>query len=66
MAAKARVDPLIPITIPRLELLAAVKGARVACSTLSSMVRSKENVFFWSDSTTVIFWIQMLYVILNP
>ncbi|XP_043466586.1 uncharacterized protein LOC122501306 [Leptopilina heterotoma] len=61
LTAKARVAPLTAITIPRLELLAANMGSRLAVATLECMRIPKENMFFWSDSSTVIFWIQKSY-----
>ena len=55
--SKSRVSPIKPVTIPRLELQAAVLAVRVA------KLVSKEHSFkidrrtFWSDSETVLKWI---------
>lgn len=61
LAAKTRVAPLkksgSKMTIPRLELLAATIGARLyahVCENLEGVI----NCYFWSDSSTVISWIE--------
>jgi hypothetical protein len=53
--AKARVTPLRAVSIPRLELMAAVLGLRLA-------IRVREllgitTLWFWTDSTDVIAWL---------
>lgn len=58
ITAKARVAPVTPMTIPRLELLAACMGVRLAHSTLESLKMSDKKITYWSDSSTVVFWIQ--------
>ncbi|XP_053969225.1 uncharacterized protein LOC128870597 [Anastrepha ludens] len=57
VAAKAKVAPLRPLSIPRLELQAAVIGAR-----LTNMVEEAHHIKFekrciWSDSKTVLKWL---------
>lgn len=56
--AKSRVSPLKEMTIPRLELLAATIGARLTASLRKEFEELDTDFFFWSDSTTVITWIQ--------
>ncbi|XP_069138142.1 uncharacterized protein [Argopecten irradians] len=53
--AKNRVAPLNPVTIPQLELLAAVTGARMAKHILTNLQCS--DVFYWSDSQIVLNWL---------
>ncbi|XP_065089395.1 uncharacterized protein LOC135710676 [Ochlerotatus camptorhynchus] len=58
VAAKTKVTPLKPLSIPRLELKAAVLGSR-----LMSFVQEGHNVevkrrFLWSDSATVLAWLR--------
>ena len=56
--AKSRVSPIKPLTIPRLELLAATVGARLAVSVKEGIDQDHISLFFWSDSAAVISWIQ--------
>lgn len=54
--AKSRVAPLKPLTIPQLELLAALTGAKMAKHILTNLRCS--DVFYWSDSQIVLNWLQ--------
>jgi hypothetical protein len=56
--AKARVAPVKTITIPRLELLAATIGTRLATSIVKELEQKDIALFFWSDSSAVITWIK--------
>ena len=53
--SKSRVAPLKKLTLPQLELMAAVTGARLA-SYLSNHLKVIKTVF-WSDSQIVIHWL---------
>jgi len=53
--AKNRVAPLKKLTLPRLELMAAVVGSRLATHLEKSM--TVRNVHFWSDSQIVLHWL---------
>ncbi|GBN08009.1 hypothetical protein AVEN_215210-1 [Araneus ventricosus] len=57
-AAKSRVAPVKTIAIPRLELLAATVGARLCRSVLSALQWDNAKQHCWTDSTTVLGWIQ--------
>lgn len=57
IAAKARVTPMKDISIPRIELLAATVGARLTKSVKDAMDWSDMPCYFWTDSTTVLSWI---------
>ena len=54
--AKTRVAPLKKLTLPQLELMAAIVGARLA-DHLKSALHGIQKVEFWSDSQIVLHWI---------
>lgn len=56
--AKSRVAPLKPLSVPRLELQAALVGARLAKFIEKELEIKISQRFFWSDSATVISWIR--------
>ena len=56
--AKSRVTPLKPISIPRLELQAALIGSRLSNFIKEEMDVKFDEIHYWSDSSTVIFWIR--------
>jgi ribonuclease HI len=54
--SRNRVAPLKPISIPRLELMGAVVGARLCEHILSNVKCSR--VYLWSDSMIVLSWLK--------
>ena len=58
VASKTRVAPLQSISIPRLELMAAVLGKRLVLSIAEVLDIDKEFITFWTDSTSVIWWVR--------
>ena len=54
--AKTRVAPLKKLTLPQLELMAAVIGARLAHHLQTTLTCS--NITLWSDSQIVLQWIK--------
>ena len=58
IAAKSKVAPLNPTTIPRLELMAAVLGLRLAQSIHTAMCLPIQGASFFSDSEDVLWWIR--------
>lgn len=57
-AAKSRVTPLKPISIPRLELQAALLGARLAETVVREHDFEIEKKVYWCDSRTALAWIR--------
>jgi hypothetical protein len=55
--AKTRVAPVKYVSIPRLELCAALLAARLAASIKVEIRQKIDQITFWSDSTTVLRWI---------
>ena len=56
--ARSRVAPLKPVTIPRLELIAAVVGVELVGLVTRELKIPTENYVFWTDSTAVLQYIQ--------
>ncbi|XP_058456469.1 uncharacterized protein LOC131433878 [Malaya genurostris] len=56
--ARTKVSPLKQLTIPRLELQAAVLAAKLAKAIRQYHSLKVEKVFFWTDSQTVLSWIR--------
>ena len=57
-AGKSKVDPLNPMSIPRLELQAVV-GVRLA-KKIANIAHIKFTAkYFWTDSKTVLLWLGM-------
>ncbi|XP_037931148.1 uncharacterized protein LOC119665960 [Teleopsis dalmanni] len=57
LCAKSRVAPLKRLTLPRLELCAAVVGAELATKIKNDLQIRNYQTFFWCDSQIVISWI---------
>ena len=58
VTAKARVTPIKSVSIPRLELMAAVLGVRLAETVFEKLEIPLSQHTLWSDSMDVIYWIQ--------
>jgi hypothetical protein len=58
LMSKSRVAPVKPSTIPRLELMGCVIGARLLDSVKQALSMENVPVHFWSDSTTALSWIK--------
>lgn len=58
IGSKTKVAPLKTLSIPRLELKAAVLGARLLDAILKQHTVQVHERFLWSDSSTVLAWIK--------
>ncbi|XP_058814579.1 uncharacterized protein LOC131678438 [Topomyia yanbarensis] len=58
VSSKTKVASLQPLTIPRLELQAAVLGARLRKTVEEGHSLQIKRTYFWSDSSTVNSWIK--------
>ena len=54
---KARVAPMKVMTVPKLELQAALLAARLKREITQALTVTVNQVFMWTDSTTVLQWI---------
>ena len=54
---KARVAPMKVMTVPKLELQAALLAARLKNEIIQALTVTVNQVFMWTDSTTVLQWI---------
>ena len=52
--AKSKVAPIASVTIPRLELMAAVLAARLSVTLKTELDFEKIDQYFWTDSTIVL------------
>ena len=57
-ASKSRVVPLQAVSIPILELMAAVVGLKLSQAVSQALGVKKEEWIFWSDNMDVMYWIR--------
>ncbi|XP_055543765.1 uncharacterized protein LOC129729278 [Wyeomyia smithii] len=58
VAAKTKVAPLRALSIPRLELEAAMMGSRLLQKILTALTLNIRRHFLWTDSATVLAWLR--------
>lgn len=66
ITSRSRVAPVKKVTIPRLELTAAVMAARLASCIAAALQIDPANVFLWSDSTITLHWTNRNPLSLTP
>ncbi|GBM11893.1 hypothetical protein AVEN_209599-1 [Araneus ventricosus] len=57
ICSKSRVAPLKSLTLPRLELTAALLSARLA-KQVSTCLKFEANIYYWTDSLISYYWIR--------
>ena len=57
---KARVAPIKALTIPKLELQAALLAARLEDEIQQALTVPVERTFMWTDSTTILQWLHFI------
>ena len=55
---KARVAPIKALSIPKLELQAVLLAARIKVLVVDALTIQVQRVYMWTDSTTVLHWLQ--------
>ena len=58
VASKTKVAPLQSISVPCLELMGAILGKRLALSVAETLMINKSSITFWTDSTSVLWWVK--------
>ena len=56
--AKTRVAPLKQLTLPKLELMAALIGARLSNFIMNTIKVTPSMVHLWTDSQIILYWLQ--------
>ncbi|GBN08974.1 hypothetical protein AVEN_163245-1 [Araneus ventricosus] len=59
VASKTRVNPIEPVTFPRIEMCSALLLARLSASILKTLPIQINGVYLWSDSQIVLSWIHL-------
>ncbi|XP_053392090.1 uncharacterized protein LOC128554561 [Mercenaria mercenaria] len=54
---KNRVAPLKQLTLPKLELMAAITGARMSQHLRQTLESIQQKTYYWSDSQIVLHWL---------
>ena len=58
LASKSKIAPLVPVTVTRLELMAAITGLRLTQVIIQVMENPMSVVTFYYDSLDVLWWVR--------
>ncbi len=66
VTSKVRVAPVKQLSVPRLELEAAVLGCRLGAKVRRTLRKPIHSIRFWTDSDCVLYWLSSFATLYSP